>query len=254
MFSLQKTFTNFLRNVVSRRNSKRTFTVCVEGNIGSGKTTFLNNFKIYNNTAVLQEPVQLWRNVAGENLLELMYKDTSRFACLFQSYVQLTMTQLHALNTQKPYKIMERSAYSARLFIENMKRNKTLKDVELYVLEAWYDWSIENSGIETDLIVYLRTSPEIVYQRMRERARKEEDCVSLEYLQQLHEIHDEWLLERKLFPLPAPVIVLNGDKNLEDMMSEFYICKDNIYNKQITYKTTEDLKSERIKNATGLSD
>lgn len=83
---------------------------------------------------------------------ELMYKDTSRFACLFQSYVQLTMTQLHALNTQKPYKIMERSAYSARLFIENMKRNKTLKDVELYVLEAWYDWSIENSGIETDLI------------------------------------------------------------------------------------------------------
>lgn len=102
--------------------------------------------------------------------------------------------------------------------------------------------------------MYLRTSPEIVYQRMRERARKEEDCVSLEYLQQLHEIHDEWLLERKLFPLPAPVIVLNGDKNLEDMMSEFYICKDNIYNKQITYKTTEDLKSERIKNATGLSD
>ncbi|XP_051166707.1 deoxynucleoside kinase [Leptopilina boulardi] len=250
MFSIHKTFTNFLRNVILRRDSKRRFTVCVEGNIGSGKTTFLNNFKIYNNTAVLQEPVQLWRNVAGENLLELMYKDTERYACLFQSYVQLTMVQLHKLNTSQPYKIMERSAYSARLFIENMKRNKTLKDVELYVLEAWYNWSIENSEIETDLIVYLRTSPEVVYKRMRERARKEEDCVSLDYLQQLHKIHDEWLLERKIFSLPAPVIVLNGDKNLEEMISEFNICKENIYNKQISYKPTENLKSQRIKEAT----
>ena len=58
----------FFRNV-SRRNPKRTFTVCVEGNIGSGKTTFLNNFKVYENTTVIQEPVQLWRNVAGTNLL-----------------------------------------------------------------------------------------------------------------------------------------------------------------------------------------
>ncbi|XP_043485175.1 deoxynucleoside kinase [Leptopilina heterotoma] len=252
MLSIHKTFRNFFRNFVSRRDSKRTFTVCVEGNIGSGKTTFLNNFKIYNNTAVLQEPVQLWRNVAGENLLELMYKDADRYACLFQSYVQLTMVQLHALNTSQPYKVMERSAYSARLFIENMKRNKTLKDVELYVLEAWYDWSIQNCDIETDLIVYLRTSPEIVYKRMRERARKEEDCVSLEYLKQLHQIHDEWLLERKIFSLPAPVIVLNGDKNLEDMMSEFNICKESIYKKQNSCKADDD-KSERIKKMTGFS-
>lgn len=85
---------------------------------------------------------------------------------------------------------------------------------------------------------------------MRERARKEEDCVSLDYLQQLHKIHDEWLLERKIFSLPAPVIVLNGDKNLEEMISEFNICKENIYNKQISYKPTENLKSQRIKEAT----
>lgn len=44
------------------------FTICIEGNIGSGKTTFLNHFKNFNAT-VLQEPVDLWRNVAGVNLL-----------------------------------------------------------------------------------------------------------------------------------------------------------------------------------------
>lgn len=48
---------------------KRPFTVCIEGNIGSGKTTFLSHFKEFNNTTVLQEPVELWRNVGGTNLL-----------------------------------------------------------------------------------------------------------------------------------------------------------------------------------------
>lgn len=53
----------------SLKIDKQPFTVCIEGNIGSGKTTFLNNFKQFNNTLVLQEPIELWRNVDGVNLL-----------------------------------------------------------------------------------------------------------------------------------------------------------------------------------------
>lgn len=212
---------------------KRPFTVCIEGNIGSGKTTFLSNFKNYNNTTVLQEPVELWRNVAGTNLLDLMYKDPNRYGFLFQSYVQLTMLQLHTYKTQAPYKIMERSVYSARIFIENMKRKKMLHDVECVVLENWYDWCIKSANIETDLIVYLRTSPEIVYQRMRVRARKEENTVSLEYLKQIHEIHDEWLFYKTLFTVPAPVIVLDGNKSIEEMVLEFDKCKNDIYAKKV---------------------
>lgn len=52
---------------------KRPFTVCIEGNIGSGKTTFLSHFKEFNNTIVLQEPVELWRNVGGTNLLVIIF-------------------------------------------------------------------------------------------------------------------------------------------------------------------------------------
>lgn len=48
---------------------KRPFTVCVEGNIGSGKTTFLSHFKKFDNITVLEEPVELWRDVSGTNLL-----------------------------------------------------------------------------------------------------------------------------------------------------------------------------------------
>lgn len=81
-----------------------------------------------------------------------MYKDPKRYAFIFQSYVQLTMLQLHTYKTQLPYKVMERSVYSSRLFIENMKCNKVLQDVEIVVLEEWYDWCIKSANIETDLI------------------------------------------------------------------------------------------------------
>lgn len=49
------------------------FTVFVEGNIGSGKTTFLKHFAALDNVATLAEPVELWRNVRGENFLVCQY-------------------------------------------------------------------------------------------------------------------------------------------------------------------------------------
>lgn len=46
------------------------FTVFIEGNIGSGKTTFLNHFQQFQDKiCLITEPVQKWRNVRGVNLL-----------------------------------------------------------------------------------------------------------------------------------------------------------------------------------------
>lgn len=48
---------------------KAPFTVFIEGNIGAGKTTFLNHFKKYDDVRLYTEPVEKWRNVEGVNLL-----------------------------------------------------------------------------------------------------------------------------------------------------------------------------------------
>lgn len=77
--------------------------------------------------------------------------------------------------------------------------------------------------------VYLRTTPEVVYERIKKRARKEENTVSLEYLEQIHEIHEEWLYDRTLSTVPAKVITLDGNKDLEEMIKEFEICSNRIY-------------------------
>ncbi|XP_014468352.1 PREDICTED: deoxynucleoside kinase-like isoform X2 [Dinoponera quadriceps] len=212
---------------------KNPFTICIEGNIGSGKTTFLQQFHKFNNATILPEPMHLWRNIEGVNLLDLLYKEPKRYSFLFQSYAQVTRLELHTTSTPTPYKIMERSIFSTKCFLENMKRTNKIFNVEATILEKWYDWSIENANIKTDLIVYLRTTPEIVYQRMQARARKEEESVPLEYLRQIHEIHEDWLYRQTLFSLPAPVMVIDGNKSLEEMVPQFEKCKDWILKKEI---------------------
>lgn len=45
--------------------------------------------------------------------------------------------------------------------------------------------------------MYLRTTPEVVYERMRKRARSEESCVPLKYLEELHKLHEDWLIANR---------------------------------------------------------
>lgn len=56
------------------------------------------------------------------------------------------------MSIPSPYKVMERSVFSARCFLENMKRTRMIQDVEAMVLENWYDWCMENANIRADLI------------------------------------------------------------------------------------------------------
>jgi thymidine kinase len=64
--------------------------------------------------------------------------------------------------------------------------------------------------------VYLRTTPEICYQRLKMRCREEEKVIPLEYLDAVHRLYEEWLITGGLFPAAAPVLVslsLTGQKN-----------------------------------------
>ena len=111
-----------ISNGSSTTTKKRPFTIVVEGNIGSGKTTFLNHFADRSeDVEIFSEPVEKWRNVGDgrHNLLGLMYEDPARWSLLLQTYIQLTMLQQHARSCDRPVKIMERSLlrYSGRLIV-----------------------------------------------------------------------------------------------------------------------------------------
>jgi len=51
------------------KNCSRPYTVFVEGNVGSGKTTFLEQFADCPNVFLAKEPVHKWQDVRGHNFL-----------------------------------------------------------------------------------------------------------------------------------------------------------------------------------------
>jgi deoxyadenosine/deoxycytidine kinase len=86
--------------VTEPQTTKHPFTIGIEGNAGSGKSTPLNHFYEMMNVDVLLEPVEKWCNMEGNhNILQLVQENPQRHGMLFQSYAQLTKTQQH---TQKP--------------------------------------------------------------------------------------------------------------------------------------------------------
>lgn len=152
---------------------------------------------------------------------------------------------------------MERSIYSAKYcFVEKMARDGIMPQPSAAVLNEWFKWATENVQVSVDcigkdiyvaqwqilqiidsvideifLLVYLRTSPEIVYERILKRNREEERTVSLEYLQSLHEMHEIWLYHKTMFSCPAPVLVLNADLDKSVIKEEYAKYEDNILNK-----------------------
>lgn len=63
-------------------------------------------------------------------------------------------------------------------------------------------------------MIYLRSSPEIAYERVRNRNNEEDVSITLDYLNKLSLLHDEWLVN-KIYPVPSPIIVVDADKDID---------------------------------------
>ncbi|GAA0153320.1 nucleotide kinase [Lithospermum erythrorhizon] len=109
---------------VLRASLKKRITLCVEGNISVGKTTFLQ--RIANETLELQdlvevvpEPIDKWQNIGPDhfNILDAFYADPQRYAYTFQNYVFVTrvMQERESSAGLKPLRLMERSIFSDRM-------------------------------------------------------------------------------------------------------------------------------------------
>ncbi|XP_048371774.1 thymidine kinase 2, mitochondrial [Sphaerodactylus townsendi] len=213
---------------LANRGEKKTV-ICIEGNIASGKTTCLEHFAKNSSIEVLTEPVFKWRNVRGHNPLGLMYQDASRWGMTLQTYVQLTMLDQHTRPMTLPVRMMERSIHSAKhIFVENLYRSGKMPEVDYAVLTEWFEWILKNLDVSVDLIVYLQTSPETCYDRLKRRCREEEKVIPMQYLEAIHQLYEEWLIKQTLFKVAAPVLVLPADQDTRTMIEKYEENRDRI--------------------------
>jgi len=209
----------------------------------------LNYFNQYPEVAVHKEPLNIWRDLNGTDFLGLVYQDPVRWGMTFQSMVTLTMAEIHMADHEgalgsllHPVKVMERSLQSMRhVFIENLAPMMT--GGELAILDGWYNLLVKRPEFDTtvDLTVYLRTSPEVAYQRVIARGRPEEASLGIEFFRKVHSLHDSWLLwENKT--VVQPVIVINADEDISTLQKKYRQLSKAVYRATNKNKRSYKLK------------
>lgn len=212
---------------MTRIDAKSKAFFVVDGNIGAGKSTFLRIISNYLCAHVVYEPTAKWQKVIGtENLLENFYRDTPRWAYTFQSYAFVTRIleqESHALEHAEPVHILERSVFSDRYcFAKNCYELGFLTELEWKLYQDWFSWLVDNYVTKPNGFIYLRVDPKVCHQRLIKRQRHEEVGVSLEYLERLHQKHEDWLVHKKdIAPYihDIPVLVLDCNADFEETLT-----------------------------------
>jgi deoxyadenosine/deoxycytidine kinase len=182
----------------------------LEGNIAAGKTTLGRVLSASDQFEFIPEPVDRWQTGFAANLLERFYADMRRWSFTLQICAFVTRTQaLEGISDQgSRHVVFERSVYCDRhVFAKNLHRQGFMDDTEWALYLSFWEY-LRNQAPHPDAILYLRTPAEECFRRLQVRGRAEEQGISLEYLRQLEECHDEWLLNPQL--AERPVIVLDG--------------------------------------------
>jgi deoxyadenosine/deoxycytidine kinase len=173
--------------------------ISIEGNIGTGKTTFLqtirDHFKDREDVCFLDEPVDLWMNFKDKegNILEHYYKDQKKYGFQFQmmAYIsRLTILKRALENPKYKFIISERSLFTDKhIFCKMLYDDGIIEEIGNQIYNMWFDEFISFSCF---IPVYLRTLPEVSFERVQVRSRQGE-TIPLEYLEKCHNYHEAWL-------------------------------------------------------------
>ena len=196
----------------------RIFTI--DGNIGSGKSTLLNHLKEHykNDTNVVfaDEPVSEWESIRdsnGTSMLEKFYTDQKTYSFPFQMMAYISRLDiLRKIVKANPNAIIitERSLHTDRLVFAKMLFDSGLiEDVNYQIYLKWFDTFIEDYPITG--VIYVKTDPQVCFDRIKQRSRTGESDIPLEYLTKCDVYHDNMILEIKT---NLETITLDGNDDI----------------------------------------
>lgn len=225
---------------------KGSYIFSVEGNIGSGKSTFVKHLENYNTSnkylenynisnkydcLFLQEPVKSWEEITDENnipILTKFYTNPKKYSFPFQmmAYIsRLSILKESKEKNQDKKIITERSLDTDKFVFEKMLYDSgMIEEVEHKIYNKWfYDFQKET---RINAIIYIKTDPEICFKRVLKRNRKGE-TIELDYLKNCHKYHENWINN-----VDIPVLIIDGNKeNTNDNISKNIIETNNFISK-----------------------
>ena len=201
----------------------------LEGNVGTGKSTFLKAIENQGHD-VVYEPVGEWMNMwnsNGKNLLQEFYGNQQRWAYTFQSIA--FRTRIKNIEKCKPNTIVERSIFTDRnVFAKTCYENGMMNDIEWTDYTEWFNWLTEKFNVKPSGYIYLRANADVSYQRIIKRNRDGEETIPFDYLAELHNKHEKWLMDE------PNVLILDVNEDFEnnnEKLNEMLVKVKNFINK-----------------------
>lgn len=204
--------------------------ISIEGNIGAGKSTLFAKLKKYvvdNNfqrkVVFIDEPLEIWKGIidpeTGKTILELFYENPSKWSFAFQTMVFASQQKYirNTLNTHPECRIVisERSIEAGRnIFTKICQDSNYINPTEMQI----YDLLFETNQYPLHMTIFLNTSADVCFERIHQRARKGENEITMEYLNQCDSYYRRWLIE-DITPNKTPAIVnVINDNDLESVL------------------------------------
>ena len=184
-----------------QNSSKKPKIFSVDGNIGSGKSTLVNELKNYytNNKKIcfLQEPVSIWENIKdknGTNILVNYYNNQQKYAFTFQmmAYIsRLSLLKNAVESNLYDIIITERSVETDKMIFAKMLYDMNIiEEIEYTIYNMWFTEFIKD--LPKFKYIYVQTTPEISNERIIKRNRLGEN-IDIKYLEKCHNYHENWL-------------------------------------------------------------
>ena len=143
-------------------------------------------------------------------ILQKYYADQKRYAFSFQMMAYISRIALMRAALKKNYKviIIERSVYTdSAVFAKMLFDDKKIEEIEYKIYLRWVNEFINE--FPPVKFIYVRAEPAVSFDRILQRGRLGE-MIPIEYLQNCHKYHDDWLLLTG-----SPLLILNADADIK---------------------------------------
>ena len=193
------------------------------GNIGCGKTTFTKMISNRQNWEPFYEPV------SDNPYLDDFYKDMRRWSFNLQIYFLHKRFRMHQkISSSNKGVVQDRTIYEdIEIFAKNLYEMKKISKRD------WKNYcglfsTMESFLKKPDLIVYLKTSTDILLNRIKMRNRVFEQSIDPEYLHTLNISYNRWIDNEQR----CPILIIETDGfNIFNDKEKFYHIENKILDK-----------------------
>jgi len=162
--------------------------VTIGGNIGCGKSTLLRECVISipraKSSVVFPEPIEKWGS-----WLDMFYSNPTKYGFQLQMKILVDFLYFDASHDDTIV-ITERSPLdSLHVFCKLMVDSKTITHMEYNLFKEYMD----TISWQPNVYIYLKTTPEACFQRMKDRSRECETGVDFSYIKNLHMAYEKFI-------------------------------------------------------------